>query len=128
MGAFRDQFNTLKGKLGVEPQALGVATANGAEVDMQGFEALTFFASLGALGVGLVKIQESDTSGSGFTDVTDVNDFLGTSATPALVQSDVVSIGYVGNKRFVRPVIVLTTGGDVSCPGILGYPHLATVQ
>lgn len=126
MGAARDQFNNLKGKLGVEPQALGVATAVGEAIDIQGFEAMTFFASMGAAGVGDLTIEESDDGTTGWT-TAGVDDVLGTNVKP-LIQSDVVSLGYVGNKQFARASITLTTGGDISCPAILGYPHIATVQ
>ena len=127
MGAAREQVSTLKGNIGIAPQLGTVAAHNGVGVDMQGFEALTFFASLGSAGVGTVKLQESDTFATGYTDVTDTDDFIGESASIALVQDGVVKIGYVGNKRFCRPVIDMTTGGQISCPGIEGYPHIAAV-
>lgn len=126
MGASRDQLNKLEGGLGVIPQLGTVAAHNGIATDMQGFSSVTFFASLGAAGVGILEIQESDDSGSGYTTVTDLDDLL-TAASVALVQSDVVKMAYVGNKRYVRAVITLTTGGQISCPSIQGYASIEAV-
>jgi hypothetical protein len=57
------------------------------------------------------KLQESDVSGSGFTDVV-AADQIGTLA--ALAANTVQQVSYIGAKRYVRVVVTVsgaTTGG-----------------
>lgn len=93
--------------------AVQAATINGAEVDLLGFNGCVFVLHTGAIvGAGdfTAKLQESDVSGSGYTDVA-AADLVGSFAATALA-STAVKVGYIGHKRFTR--IVLTKNGGTS--------------
>jgi hypothetical protein len=94
---------------------VGANTQNTALADMQGYNALTVLVNTGtvtAAGAGITfRLQHSDTTlGSSFEDVP-AGQFVG-SATPVTLdtQDNVAlgSIGYVGNRRYVR---LAATGG-----------------
>ena len=118
----KDQKNDLKVVQTIIPQTSD-DDIDGAEVDVLGFEACTLEVVCGAGTVGTVKIQESDTSGSGFADVA-ADEIIGTQDV-AVVASDVVTIGYVGIKRYVRAVFTEGTSGPIAAVFALGCPHVA---
>lgn len=96
---------------------------NGGEVDTWGdqkFEGVTLFCGVDGSAAGTIKIQESDVSGSGFADVAD-SDVITTAGTNdiATVASSVVSIGYIGTKRYVRAVFTQSSSGVVSAIFVL---------
>lgn len=118
----------LKNNISVEPSILpqtATGNVNGSEVDTKGFEGVTLVATLDdtVSAAGSFKIQETDTSGSGYTDVAS-DDILGTNDVAA-VGSDVVTIGYVGSKRYVRAVFTHSSNGDVCANFVLSCPHVA---
>jgi len=120
--------NDLKNNINVEPSILpqtATANVNGAEVDIRGFDSATLVGTLDdtASAAGTYKIQESDTSGSGYTDVS-ADDIIGTNDVAA-VGSDVVTIGYAGTKRYLRAVFTHSLDGDVCANFILAAPHVA---
>ena len=114
--ANRDLKNCIEEAESVRP-AVHSANNNGEEVDVRGADSVTFVASIGAIsgaaGDGSIEIQESDTSGSGFTAVA-AADLLGTEPT-ALAANTTYRIGYIGNKRYLRAV--LDIGGETSIAG-----------
>jgi len=121
--ASKDMLNNLKAVLGLDAQTL-TADGTGAEVDMQGYNGLYIVFNIGESAdtlSGSVKIeceiQHSDASGSGFAAAADadVRDTVtgtntGTVAVidAAAEDSVIVECQYVGNKRYVKPIINLT--------------------
>jgi hypothetical protein len=109
----RDVRLELDPKQSVLPQSIG-GVVNGAEVDLAGAEAALIILSSGAATTpATVKIQETDTTGAGYTDVADA-DLIGLTGNPAGVAqtaSTVVKVSYVGSRRFLR---VITTAGTAA--------------
>jgi hypothetical protein len=108
----RDLASDLGAVTALSP-AVQAATINGAAVDLLGFSGCVFLLQTGAIvGAGdfTAKLQESDVSGSGYTDVA-AADLIGSFAATALADT-AVKVGYVGHKRFTR--IVLTKNGGTS--------------
>lgn len=107
-------------------------TTNGVEIDTQGYDSVTFALQSAARTDGTYTplIQETNTSGSGYTDVADA-DLIGTEAAAAISAANTVTkIGYVGNKRYVRLSIVstsVTSGATVGALAILGGASQAPV-
>lgn len=106
----------LSSRLGVVTAlspAVQATTVNGVAVDLMGFNGAMFVLQTGAIvgsGDFTAKLQESDTSGSGYTDVA-ATDLIG--SFPATTLADAaVKVGYIGNKRYTR--IVLTKNGGTS--------------
>ena len=103
--------------------ALAVTTAavNGQYVDMKGFEALTVAVNMGAItnaGAGITfKLQHSDAVGNTtFTDCA-AADVIG--SVPAIDNTNQANltrgtIGYRGNKRYVRLVATGSASADAS--------------
>ena len=120
--ASKDQKSDFNVEPSILPQTAS-GNVNGSEVDTLGYEGVTLEATMDATAVGTFKLQESDTSGSGYTDVASDN-VIGTNDV-AGVQSDVVTIGYIGDKRFVRAVFTHATTGVVCANVRLGCPNNA---
>ena len=121
-----------------------------AGVDTKGFEAVSFLISIGTISniaesptpSWTFKLQESDASTSGFTDVTDSNAVLIDSSASPVVAPDastgvfltidaaaedaaVYMVGYLGTKRYVRCVATATeTPGNtpLAVTALLGDP------
>ena len=107
------------------PQAV-TADANGLEVNTLGYSSATLQGFMDATAVGSFKLQHSDVSGSGYTDVSD--DFVITSDgsnDTAGAQSQIVTLGYIGTKTYIRGVFTHTTDGVVSASIDLGRPYIA---
>ncbi|SEK23457.1 hypothetical protein SAMN04515666_1014 [Bosea lupini] len=110
--------------------AVQSAAADGAAIDTKGFSSLAFLVNTGAI-VGSgdfgVKLQESDSSGSGFTDV--AADQVDTTAPATLTATSSYKLGYRGNKRFVRLALAKTGGTSIALGAIavLGHPDHAPV-
>ena len=117
----------LKNNVNVVPSInaflAGVTTVNGTGVDCQGYESVTVSLTSGLLSVGTFKIQESDASGSGFADAA-AGDVIGTQGVAVLIDG-IKTLGYIGAKRYVRAVTVLSTGGIVAGNVVLSHPHIA---
>lgn len=128
----------------ITPAAAINADANSAEVDMQGYGALTFVTNVGvSLDVlsGAVSIElaleESDVSGSGFTAVADddvINAVAGLAQTGSYANIDdpaederAYKVGYRGHKRFVRTIVNFvgthTSGTPISAVAIREEPN-----
>lgn len=90
------------------PPALRTAAATGTAVDLATYDAAVVLVHAGAWtdGVHTVEIQESDSSGTGFTPVADA-DLAGTepSITSAGTASQIYAIGYKGIKRYLKASI-----------------------
>ncbi len=124
-----------------------------AGVDLQGFSAAEFVIAIGnvptiATASWTFKLQESDSAGTGFTDVVDPGDVLVASAkvpvtTPdpttgvfltvddAAEDENTYRVGYIGTKRYVRVVAtaVATPGNTaMSIVAVLGMPAIAPTK
>lgn len=128
--ANRDMHNNILPAVAFNTQAISSdTTTNGTEVDLQGFESLEFIIQSGTITDGTYTplVEESDTSGSGYTAVADT-DLLGTEADAAFAAADdnvTKRIGYIGFKPYVRLSIVsasTNTGGTLSASAIKGHP------
>ena len=101
---------------------------NGTSVDLQGYNAVQAAFVSGAFtdGTFTPKLQESDDN-SAWSDV-DAADMEGTLS--ALSANAVQRVGYKGGKRYLRPVVTVssaTSGGALSVILMRGRPHLAPV-
>lgn len=123
--ASKDGKNNCKFAGSIAPQAVA-GNVNGSEVDTQGFEGVTLFAYGDGTAVGTIKIQDTDTSGSGYADVAAAY-VIGTQDNAVDTTDTAVTIGYIGEKRYVRAVWTHTTAGDVSAAFALSCPHVAPV-
>lgn len=140
----RDLHHNLNARTALAPAAISSDTTSAGEViDRQGFESLEFLFVAGTLtdGVFTVALAESDTvDESG--DLTGENavastDRLGdlpslTNDGDAVDESGVTkTVGYIGNKRYVRLDVVSTDtddGGEVGAIAVLGHPRNAPVE
>ncbi|WP_421579495.1 hypothetical protein, partial [Shinella sp. M31] len=89
-------------------------TTTGTGVDLAGFESAAVVINTGAIagsGVFNVTLEESDVSGSGYTAVA-ASKIQGTLPTP-LAASTVYKLGYLGDKRYIRPVLTLASGTSI---------------
>lgn len=116
-----DQKSNTQVAVGLVATLSGTTPAKGNIVDCSGFEAITFLVNTGTVtdagtAAGFAfEVQESDTTAdAAFTAVADA-DLVGLES--ALTVTDdaadgvaVGSIGYVGDKRYVRIVATGTTG------------------
>jgi hypothetical protein len=123
----RDLVSNILAGESIRPQ-VATGAVNGEEVDLRGFDSLAVVVSVGAIvgaaGDATVTLEESDTSGSGFTAVA-AGDIQG--AEPVLVANTAYQFGYIGTKRYVRAVFAL--GGEtsvaVAAMVIAGHPAQA---
>lgn len=120
-----DMRNCAEYAMALSATLSGTTPAAGDLMDMQGWEALTFTVSTGtvtdagtASGFGF-EVQESDTTAAAdFTAVAD-SDLIGSEADLTVTDDAaddtlVGSIGYRGEKRYVRIVATGTTGTDAA--------------
>lgn len=116
-----DQRNGKEQALGMAATLSGTTTSDGNIIDMQGWEALTFYVQTGvvtdagtASGFSFEVQESDDTADANFTAVADA-DLIG-SESDLTVTDDaddnkaVGSIGYRGEKRYVRITATGTTG------------------
>ena len=114
---------------GISATLSGATPAAGNIVDVTDYQAATFLFQTGAIADAgdaagfVVEVQESDnTDAAAFTAVADA-DLVGleTDLTVTADGTDSVavgSIGYIGNKRYVRVVVTGSTGTDGVVNGV----------
>ncbi|QGA57256.1 MULTISPECIES: hypothetical protein [Brucella] len=127
----KDTFHDNKAVQAIAPAVLA-ANTNGVSIDLKGFDSALFVINTGAIdaaGDFTVKLQESDTGTSGWTDV-DAADLLG-SVPATLAANAAYRIGYIGSKRkrYVRAVATKAGGTSIAAGvvAILGHPNIAPV-
>jgi hypothetical protein len=115
----RDLYNNLK----VVPAFGPIARPSGAgiAIDLQGFEGALVVIQSGAMGAVAAtytwKLQESDSSGSGYTDVA-AADMVGGVQTVVFDQSvggdanQAKKLGYIGSKRYLKAYCTESTAGS----------------
>lgn len=124
----RDLKNNHLETTSIGPAAY-TADADGAGVDMQGFDSLMFLFIVGTItdGTHTPKLQESDDDIT-YTDV-GADDIEGTLA--ALASDTNQRVGYKGNKRYVKAFVTVagaTTGGVYAAAGVQGHAHAKPVS
>lgn len=131
----RDLMNNIHVRRVLSPAAaIADNTAQvGQVVDRLNYDSLTYVIATGSLvdadATFTVLLEESNTSGSGYTAVDD-KDLLGTEALASFTFADddkVFKLGYIGNKRYTRLTITPasnTGNAFVSAVAILGFPAL----
>lgn len=111
--------------------AVQTGQVTGSIVDLQGFESVAAIVQTGAVaGAGdfSVKLQHSDTTATG--DFVDVGADALMGAFPGTLEADTVAtVGYCGNKRYVRAVLTKATGTSIAAgvTFLKGHPHDAPV-
>lgn len=134
--AIRDLHNNIAPKRGISPVA-AAQTDNTAIVsqvaDTLGYESVEFVVLTGSLADAdatfTVLVEESDSSGSGYTAVAD-SDLLGLETQASFTFADddkVFKIGYVGVKRYVRVTITPANNTGNACIAgvwLLSHPAL----
>ena len=133
-----DERNMREDVMGLPATLAGTAKAEGDWVDMQGFEGLTFVVSTGvvadagaAAGFSFTVEEGDDTTDAGATEVVD-GDLIG-AESDLTVTSDAAggaligTIGYRGDKRYVRMTATGTTGTD-AVVAVTGYKTHGAVQ
>ncbi len=126
--AKRDLYNSIGVIQSIAP-AVQSASVNGSSVDLRPYNSATVIINAGAIvgaAVMVPKLQESDDN-STFTDVA-AGDLLG--AFPAsLSASASIKVGYKGTKRYVRPVLTLSSGTSIAADAVVigGHASLAPV-
>lgn len=124
--------NGLKGLVGFAGQALsGTTNITGEIIDTQGYHSAAIFLMTDGIAASSLdaqlEIQHGDEDDLSDADAVEDADLVGTEASTAIAETDdkvVKSIGYIGNKRYIRPDLVVTAnnGTDVvSCLVVLGH-------
>lgn len=120
-----DMRNPAEYAMALSATLSGTTPAKGGLIDMQGWEALTFTVSTGtvtdagtASGFAFEVQESDDTADANFTAVADA-DLIGLESDLTVTSDDddnvlVGSIGYRGEKRYVRIVATGTTGTDAA--------------
>jgi len=116
----RTIYNTAKAVLSLAP-AVRTTSANGTAVDLGPARSALLVVVAGTVtdGTHTVSLEESANGSTGWAAVADA-DLQGTE--PAVTSSTderLYEVGYVGSKRYVRPVVTVTgtpaTGGSIAC-------------
>ena len=115
----RDIVSNIGVVQAVAPAVL-TATNTSAAIDLLNFGSAAVVVTTGAIaGAGnfTPKLQESDASGTGYTDVA-AGDLIGTFPA-ALEAATIYKIGYIGNKRYVRTVLTLNSGTSIAASAVV---------
>ncbi len=134
----KDMHKNIKTLNVIAPQAVGTTGIAGgklsAVIDRRGFEAVEF--TMNAGGSATVAdtvvpvVYEADATGGSFTSVADA-DLIGdeTALTLATAAGQAKSIGYRGNKRYLKLRLygVGTATAVVAATAHLGHPHNAPI-
>jgi hypothetical protein len=132
----RDQKNSLAFRPVIAPVVVGDNTAQiGTIIDRLGFDALTFVVCAGILAdtdaTFDTLLEESDASDMSGANAVAAGNLLGSQSSGDFIFSDdgaVKSVGYVGNKRYVR-LTITPAGNTASAPitalAVLGRPRTA---
>jgi hypothetical protein len=136
----RDLENNVLAVKTIDPVVANDTTeGTGTAVDIAGYEGAMFLVHVGQSGDSLsgsvkwtISYQESDASGSGFTDVAAAELTGGTNGTvidAAAEDEVVIQRGYLGSKRYLRVLCTAdgthTYGTPLSAVIVKGFPRHA---
>lgn len=114
----------LKSLLNFEPSILPQAATgnvNGSAVDTKGAQSCAVVGFLDDAATGSFKVQDSDDGSTGWADVADAKIISADDTNDtAGVASDLVSLGVIGAKRYLRVVFTHTGSGDIAAFIALG--------
>lgn len=101
------------------------ATVNGTGVDLANYDSATAVITADTItdGTHTPTLEESDSSGSGYTTVA-AADMIG--SLVAITAASVQRVGYRGKKRYIRVVVTVagaTTGGKYAAVVVRGTPR-----
>lgn len=132
----KDFHKNIKVIHAITAQAIGTTGSGGGKtsgvIDRRGYEAVEFVINLGASATVAdtvtPKITESDATGSGFTTAA-AADLIGSAAAITLTAAQSKSIGYRGNKRYLKIQLfgIGTATAIVASTAILARPNIAPV-
>ena len=111
----RDLYNLIKTVASVVPVAPGVTTVTGSAIDTRDYDSGVVVLSADGDVVGTWSLTECDTSDGTYTAVA-AGEIHGTQGQAI---ADGSKLGYVGSKRYIKPVLVVGTDGVVGALGIL---------
>lgn len=121
----RDLASNIKVVPALVP-AVQAASVNGLAVDTKGYGSVAFVLNTGAIasaGDFGAKLQESDASGSGYTDV-DAADQVGSFEETA--EADATEkVSYIGHRRYVRLVLTKADGTSIAAGAVAILGHAA---
>jgi tetrahydromethanopterin S-methyltransferase subunit D len=124
----RDIKSNIKRVSSLAPQSVTAAT-NGTGIDRFGFESAAVSFNCGAIGGTTpsytLEVQESDDNAT-FTAVA-AKDLQSAAPVVTTTNAGVSTIGYLGAKRYIRPVVKAVTGTSptllIEASVILGHPR-----
>lgn len=108
----RDGVNSLNRVEVIVPAAPGTGDTDSLTIIRGSFEKLTFSAGSVAAAAGTLTLRHSDDD-SVYIDVPDA-EVIGTQGK-ALVNGSIVSLGYTGDKKYIKARINLSADGVVYC-------------
>ena len=106
----------------------------GTGVDLQGFDSATLITNLGVIAhadtTGAIVIEHSDTDVDGDYAAIAAADQLGDALTGLVIanSSTIKKTGYIGNKRYVRAKLTVTTGAATGSFPLACSFHLANAR
>lgn len=114
----RSVFDAIKAAFSLRPNAL-TSTTNGTGVDTMGYNSLAAVLEVGTVSGTSptldVKLQESDTLGGTYTDITGAT-FTQVTASNASQKIRLDGLGVGGRKRFIRAVATIAgTSPSFAC-------------
>lgn len=126
-----DLKNNLSIRSGLAAATIATdTTTNGIAINMQGFEGGVMMLRVGTLtdGTYTLGVEESDSSGSGYTAIPAAR--LGATPIALAAANEHDAIGFLANKQFVRATILsaaTTSGADITASCALGMPNQGPV-
>jgi hypothetical protein len=128
----RDLVHNLGAVLAISP-AVQSATIKGNAIDLLGFESVMLVINTGAIassGNFTVTVEESDTTTDGDFTTVAAGNLIGSTLVNPLTADGCFKVGYIGNKRYVRPVATKNSGTSIAlgATAIKGHPHSAPVS
>lgn len=137
----KDSINNVLVKRVISPVSVSDNTAQvGQVIDRQGFDAVAFIIAIGSVADAdatfTVLLEESDSSGSGFTAVADADMLSQTSGiapeTAAAFQFDsddqVRKLGYLGIKRYLKLTITPASNASAALLAAVALLSRAHIQ
>lgn len=106
----------------------GSTTVTTGGIDLRGFDGAMAIATVGAIagaGNGSIKLVESDTNLSDYTDVAAADYDNDIAPAGVLITATTYRLGYKGSKRYIGVVFTLNSGTSVALGVVIvkGYPH-----
>lgn len=124
----RDLQNQISSAVTIAPAANRTADTTGTGVDLAGYRGAVALVQFGTVtdGTWTPKLEESDSLGSGYTDVAAADLSGAFVATTSANDETVQEVAYLGSKRFIRVSVIetvaSTTGALFNAVIVRGNP------